>query len=346
MAECFPSLIVPSVSAYHNGEISWKKGHVEAVLSAHTQAIVGAVLAEEIALLSDDDKGTVAKACEAVQSVIELAGPTALIPVANDLLTCTLGLLLKTAPCHTAEAMYGEIPDEDDDHDVVMQAACDLVGAFGRVMGQHFVQYLPQFLPAVCEYAKSSRPPSDRSMAVGCLSEIAQELEGAIYEHWQTIFLPVILAGLADEDCSVKRNAAFLAGICCEHLGGRITADYQAILQPLGNIFSSVDASSSDGAAACVDNAAAAVARMIMASPSHVPMTQVLPVFLHALPLKTDMTENDTVYTCLLGLLQMNHPDIVAHKAELKRIFTQACQEGSKVGEEMRAKLQGALQTL
>ena len=117
------------------------------------------------------------------------------------------------------------------------------------------------------------------------------------------------------------------------------------ILQQLGNIFS-LDASSSDATAACVDNAAAAVARMIMASPTHVPMSQVLPVFLRALPLKTDMTENETVYKCLLGLLQMNHPDAVSQKAELKRIFTEASQEGSQVSEELRAKLKGALTTL
>ena len=347
VADVFPSLIVPSIAAYHSGEIQWKKGDTSGAnpMSQHTQAIVGAVLTEEIAMLTDDDKGSVAKACGAIQAVIELCGPNALIPIANDLLGCTHNILTKQAPCQTMEGMYGELPDDDDDHDVVMQAACDLVGGFCRVMGSHFAQYLPQFLPAICEFIKSSRPASDRSMAVGCLSEIAQELEGAIFEHWQTVFRPAILTGLADEDDSVKRNAAFCAGVCCEHLREHVTGDYQAILQPMGSIFN-IDPNSSDAAAACLDNAAAAVARMIMASPTHVPMAQVLPVFLRALPLKTDMTENETVYKCLLGLLQMNHPDAMNNTAEMKRVFSEACQEGSKVDDEWKAKLQAALQTL
>ena len=213
-AEAFPSLIIPSIAAYHNGEIEWKKGDVATQnMSQHTQTIVGAVLTEEIALMKDDEKSVVGKACNAVQSVIELCGPQALLPVLNEVLQSTHELLTKAAPCYTAEAMYGEIPDDDDDHDGVMQAACDLVGAFGRVLGpQHFAQYLPQFLPAVVDFAKSSRPPIDRSMAVGCLSEIAQEMEGAILEHWPTVFRPCVLAGLADEDDNVKRNAAFTAG--------------------------------------------------------------------------------------------------------------------------------------
>jgi len=346
-ADAFPSLIIPSIAAYHNGEIEWKKGDVNTNnMSEHTSLIVRAVLNEEIALMQDDEKTVVGKACNAVQSVIELCGPAALMPVLNDVLRVTHELLAKTAPCHAAEAMYGEIPDDDDDHDGVMQAACDLVGAYGRVLGpQAFAQYLPQFLPLIVDFSKSSRPANDRSMAVGCLSEIAQEMEGATWDHWQNVFRPCILAGLADEDDNVKRNAAFCSGICAEHLRDRIAADFPAMLQQIGPIFS-LHAEHSDATAACVDNAAAAVARMIMAVPAAVPMSQVLPVMLKALPLKTDMTENETIYTCLLGLLQMNHPDVQANIAEIKRIFNESCQETSTVDEEIKVKLREALQAL
>jgi importin-4 len=229
-----------------------------------------------------------------------------------------------------------------------MQAACDLVGGFGRVMGAQFAQYLPQFLPAICNYAKSSRPPSDRSMAIGCLSELAQELEGAVFEHWQGVFLPATIAGLSDADENVKRNAAFCAGVCCEHLGERIAGNYPQVLQALSPLFSINVAAGlgSDATAACVDNAAAAVARMIMASPGSVPLAQVLPAMLSVLPLKTDMTENETVYKCLLGLLQMNHPDIAIRKADLQRIFLAALAEDSKVEDEVKKMLQEALPSL
>jgi hypothetical protein len=347
VADALPNLVVPSVSAYHNGEIQWTKGDVNGpnTMSPHTNLIVSAVLTELIALMKDDDKTTVGKACEGVQSVVELCGPHALLPVANECMTNTHDLLTKTAACQTAEEEYGEFPEDDDDHDVVTQAACDLVGAFGRVLGAQFSQYLPQFLPAICAYAKSSRPPRDRSMAIGWLSEVAQELEGAIFEHWPSVFLPAILSGLADASEDVKRNAAFCAGVCCEHLRERITDAYPQLLQAVEALFH-IDPLSSDSAAACIDNGAAAVARMIMASPAHVPMPQVLPALLKLLPLKTDMTENETVYTCLLGLLQMNHPDALVQKDELRRIFTEAISENSKVEDEIKEKLKQALPAL
>lgn len=352
-AEAFPSLIVPSIAAYHNGEIEWEKGVVNTAntttsMSQHTASIVHAVLQEEITLMKDEEKSTVGKACEAVQSVIELCGPAALLPVLNECLTATHELLVKRAPCQTADGLYGEYPDDDDDHDVVMQAACDLVGAYGRVLGQQFAPYLPQFLPAILDYAKSSRPSSDRSMAVGCLSEIAQEVEGAIGDHWSSVFFPCLVAALQDPDDNVKRNAAFCTGVCAEHLRERIANDYPTLLHHLGPIFQLSESSgSSDATAACTDNASAAVSRMIMACPAQVPLGQVLPVLLSALPLKTDMTENETVYKCLLGLLNnRTHPDVQANVMEMKRIFQQACQPDSSVEEEIQTQLRTALQTL
>lgn len=348
-ADAMPSMIVPSIAAYHNGEISWTKGDVtgSSPLSPHTAALVHCVLKQEIVLMQDDDKGTVGKACEAVQSVIEICGPHALVPHLNECLGNAHLLLTKSAPCQTVDALYGELPDDDDDHDGIMQAVCDLVGGFGRVLGSQFAQYLGQFLPAICEYGKSSRPASDRSMAVGCLSEIAQELENSVLDYWPTVFLPAILSGLADEDDNVKRNAAFCVGVCCEYLKEAITSDYQNILQQLAPIFN-LDPNATDSSAACIDNAAAAVARMIMASPHHVPLGQVLPVFWRALPLKTDMTENETVYTCLLGLLSMKQPDLMTATgiSEVRRIVHAACQAESDVSDEIKAKLIQAQQTL
>lgn len=347
VAEALPSMVVPSVAAYHQGEIQWKKGDVSGAnpMSPHTIAIVSAVLSELITLMEDEDKDTVGKACEGVQSVIELCGPHALVPVAQSCLEKTHNLLVKVAPCHRADELYGDDPDDDDDHDSFMTSVCDLVGSFARVMGSHFAQYLPQFLPAICEYAKSSRPASDRGMAVGCLSELAQELEGSMSSYWDSVFFPACIAGLADPDDNVKRNAVFCAGICCENLKDAVVAQYPQLLAAISPLFS-IDISVGENSSGCVDNAAAAVCRMIMASPTSVPMGQVLPALLKVLPLKVDLSENETVYTCLLGLHSMNNPDLAANKDEFRRVLTEATAEESSVSDEIKAKLRQTIPSL
>ena len=56
------------------------------------------------------------------------------------------------------------------------------------------------------------------------------------------------------------------------------------------------------------DNASGAVARLILAHPNAVPLDQVLPVFLNALPLKSDFAENEPVFESLFYLFRANNP--------------------------------------
>ena len=240
-ADAMPSLIVPSIAAYHDGKCEWKKGDVTGThtfqLSQHTSAIAHAVLVEEIALLKD----------EAIQSVIELCGPVVVMPVLQELLTATHELLIRAAPCQTDQIFDGGDDVDDEDHDTTTQAACDLVGAYMRVLGpQLFGQYLVQFLPPVVDYCKTSRPSADRAMAIGCLGEIAQECIGSdlgvsiMEQNWSSVFFPCILATIGDsENDNVQRNAAFCAGVSVEALKDRISIqDCQTLLQGLGPLAS------------------------------------------------------------------------------------------------------------
>eukprot|EP00586_Coscinodiscus_wailesii_P001344 CAMPEP_0172477774 /NCGR_PEP_ID=MMETSP1066-20121228/1216_1 /TAXON_ID=671091 /ORGANISM="Coscinodiscus wailesii, Strain CCMP2513" /LENGTH=1060 /DNA_ID=CAMNT_0013236659 /DNA_START=98 /DNA_END=3280 /DNA_ORIENTATION=- len=340
-AEALPNLVIPSVAANHNGEIEYTKGDTSGAspLSPHTAAVVDAVLKQLVILMNDEDKETVGKACEGIQSVIELCGPHALAPV-PECLTNALALLSRKAPC---QDKWEEGEDEDDDHESFMNSVCDLVSAYARVMGAEFVPLLNQFLPPLCNFAKPSRPASDRSMVIGCMGEIAQELEGGIAEHWSNVFFPVIMAGLGDADDSVKRNAAFCAGVCAEGLGSDeniATAAYPQLLQGLSPLFA-IDASANDANAGIVDNAAAAVSRMIMASPANVPLATVLPALLKVLPLKIDYSENETVYRCVLGLMNMKCPELSGMEGELRRIF-EAAVAADDVDDEIKAKLREA----
>lgn len=342
VADTLPSMVVPSIGAYHNGEVLWKKGVGGDYLSAHTKTLVTAVLAEEKALMASEDKIVAAKACEGVQTVIELCGPAALEGSLNEILEITYAILTKEAPC--CADVFGEGPDEDDDHDNVSQSACDLVGAFCRVLGPHFLPFLDKFLPVICEYGKSSRPTSDRIMAIGSLSEIAEHLEGNIGQYWNSFFKPAIFASLSDEDTGVKRNGAFCCGLCASNLSQQISGDFPQLLSALAPIFS-LPTDNDDSAAACVDNTAGAIARMIMAAPQAVPLSQVIPALLSAIPLKDDYTENEPVYKCVLGLIESKNADMISNANEARKVLTAACSETS-VNDETKAKIQQALQSL
>ena len=93
------SLIVPCVAQDHGGEIVWDKGDISgpSPLSTNTAQAVVIILKALVNMMKDDNKEVVGKACESVQSVIELCGPHALASVANDCLETTYAILAKVS---------------------------------------------------------------------------------------------------------------------------------------------------------------------------------------------------------------------------------------------------------
>lgn len=341
VAESLPSLVIASVAANHSGKVPWVKGDISgsSPLSSHTNDVTLAVLSLLVPMMKYEDEDVVGKACEGIQSIIELCGPHALAMVVNDCLGNTLLLLKKEAPCQGTIESNGIDDEVDDDHMSFMSSVCDLVGTFAKVMGSFMVPYLASFLqPLVTNFMKSSCPIDDRSMAIGCLGELAQELGKGITDYWTSVFLPAIETGLADEGIHVKRNAAFCAGVCCEHLGDSINMFYPKLLHALHPLFL-IDDENSDWSAA-KDNAAAAVARMIIACPNSVPLIHVMGPFLKALPLKSDTSENEVVYNCLMGLISMNRPELQGYGPEIQRIVTEVLNdENNDVNDDLRSKL-------
>ena len=341
VVKAFPSLIICCVATdYPDGKVPWEKGNMtHNPLSANTRGLCVEVLNKIVPMLSNPEKEVVSSACEGIQAIIELCGPQSLLPVADPVLTGLLTLMQGKAVCQQ-EYQLDDDEEDEDEHEDFMNSVLDLIGAISRVMGAQFTQYLPTFMPHILNFAKTSSPANDRSMAIGLLGELAQGIGPSIASQWPTAFFPKIQEGCADsENLTVQRNAAFAAGVCCEAMGEASAPFYPAILQILHPLFS-INSAQSDSSAAVVDNAAAAIARMIIANPNHIPYPQVLPIFFSVLPLKSDMSENETIFECIIKLWQSNQPDVTGSlKNEVIRVVRTALESDSKVDEEIQNNL-------
>jgi hypothetical protein len=77
---------------------------------------------------------------------------------------------------------------------------------------------------------------------------------------------------------------------------------------------------------AVLDNACGAVARMISAKCQNLPLQQILPVLLTALPLKEDYQENETVYGAICGLLSEGNNIAAGFMREILSVLARALQ--------------------
>jgi hypothetical protein len=175
------------------------------------------------------------------------------------------------------------------------------------------------------------------------LAEIISGMKGAITPFTEPL-LELFWRAISDPDAEVQSNAAFATGLLVENSEQDLSPQYIALLgalQPLFNLPADAPASRLNAR----DNACGTVARLILRNASAVPLAQVLPVLIGALPLQNDLLENRPVFRAVLYLFQ-TQPDVLSPYLDaLLRVFGHVLDPNKpdQVGDEVRAGLIGLL---
>uniref|UniRef100_A0A3Q3VV54 Importin N-terminal domain-containing protein n=1 Tax=Mola mola TaxID=94237 RepID=A0A3Q3VV54_MOLML len=199
--------------------------------------------------------------------------------------------------------------DEADDEDQQAEYDSMLLEFAGEgiplvasaVPADKFAPFLNDLLPLIMTKAKPSCSVADRSFSVGTIGEILQALATVsggqgLAGRLSNRLLPVLVGGVRDSDPEVRNNSVFGLGCLAQAAGSVVVSDFPMML----SVFSNLLTKESD--LRVIDNLCAALCRMIMSNVEAVPLEQVVPALVARLPLKEDMEENKTVFSCLAML--------------------------------------------
>jgi importin-4 len=311
------------------------------------QSVLEAVLTTYVnAMVTDMEKLAVAYALEGLESTIKYAG-VACLAISEETTKSTYGelimnnillLLKEKAKCQTVLTQDDD-DEEDGDHDsLITDAVCDVIATLAKVIGENFMEYFQAFSKFLVKYTKANRIHSDRSMAIGCFGEVIGEIGPAAGEQYAKSLFPILKAGCADPMETVRRNSAYTIGVLCQNAPEATGPMYLQMLQWLYPLcVRSSDEVVSDAGGADIDNALAAVARMIMvAGPSAIPLEQVLPVMLNAMPLRSDFGEGVAIFNCFCGLATDGDASMLANLPQALVAFSQVLSEDLQYNDETK----------
>jgi hypothetical protein len=283
-------------------------------------------------LEEEPDRIVVARSCNGIAQMLGWGGRQLLQPESElvpRLCERLIILLNKKALCQEAdseEEEEEEDEEDDDDHDAgLIDCVTECSAAVAKCYGGEFGDWLPHFLEAFLAYCREHRPPLDRSMGIGAVAELLQtagestKSMPAVMAQMETIMAAVLSCVSADgRHEGVRRNGAYALGVICLHLAepvdgaGMMPTVLQA-LQPL----TIRDQGVHD---ATVDNALWAIARILLSrlgeqgagkSLSELPVADIIPAYMAALPVRDDFAENVMVTESLITLL--NNPCVTTH---------------------------------
>ncbi|POY75272.1 hypothetical protein BMF94_1642 [Rhodotorula taiwanensis] len=308
----------------------WTKGSQGNSLGPDVSQLVQAVVPQVLEMWKSEDERDVAnELCNSFSAALMSVGPALIVPnYVQPICEEVSKILQRKAAC--------QLDDDEDEEDereqngadqseydaALIGAAADLVGSLATTLGADFAPLFSGFLPDMVKYYDPARSTADRSTAIGSLAEIVNGMEGAITPFTERLF-PLFVQALADPEPEVQSNAAFATGSLMYHSQTDLSSQYLPVLSALHPLFGLPR----DGQAKhenAIDNACGAVSRMIVKNQQAVPLDQVLPVLLQALPLRRDMAETEWVFQALLVLLQQQNPLVLSSLDHVLAVFAKA----------------------
>ncbi|KAL8269323.1 hypothetical protein Esti_006754 [Eimeria stiedai] len=301
------------------------------------------------AIISEDvDKETVGDAFSALGTILEGLGPAALFSVEQRealLLQCST-LLKGKHPCQLHQDV-----DEDDgsrqEEEYLFEGLVVFLSAFAAAAShgtaavaaaaldaaaaaaaqeaaancnlEAFRVAYDQLHPHILHLAAHKHSKTYAAIGLGCFAEVFRDMKGAALPYAESAsVLRAVANGIGqeeDEDC--RRNACFCLSVIYEVAGSspavnRKTLEFLQLLHPIFRPRDELNKSEHS----TMDNAASAVASMLLhASPSGLPLSDILRIFFSALPLEADKEESKGVLRAMLHLAA-TQPDLVLHNAE------------------------------
>jgi hypothetical protein len=336
-----------------SGQPEWQPGagaFREQPLNQNVKDLLDRVIPELLEMYEgEDNKGVVSSLCVGLAETINKIGPALLEKYYSKLCSIAKEVLEQKAICQQDpdQDAEEEAPEDQAEYDsVLISSAGDLVAAMANALGADFSAEFETFHPLIAKYYKKSRSLSDRSSAIGCLAEIISGMKGAITPSTEPL-LDLFWRAISDQDAEVQSNAAFATGLLVENSEQDLSPQYIALLgalQPLFNIPADAPAPRLNAR----DNACGTVARLILRNAAAVPLAQVLPVLIGALPLQNDLLENRPIFRAVLFLFQ-TQPDVLSPYLDaLLRVFAHVMDPSKQdqVGDEVRAGLIGLIGAL
>ncbi|KAI9246087.1 armadillo-type protein [Phascolomyces articulosus] len=301
----------------------------------NVQNMISVVMPAILTMWKDeDDRTVVVQICQELVQVLKLMGPVVVAENMEEIARNLLEIFEKRSVCQQAydDEDFVDEDEEAESESLLIGSAADLVAALCGAIGESFSSYFDVFLPLVSKYYKKTKTASERSMAVGTLGECISGVKSAVTPHTQRL-LQLFTKATSDDDQTVKSNAAYALGVLTLYSQLDLSSQYPTILTALYPLFHDQPLPNT------TDNAAGAVARMILAHPNAVPLDQVLPTFTTALPLKIDFEENEPVFACLFNLFQSNNAWVLSHTAQFLQVFTHVLSDEEQLKESTRAHL-------
>lgn len=267
-------------------------------------------------LTEDESDKVVCRVIENIEDLVEQKGPQVLPKEWLDQVTVKIHIIVsETAACQRSLE-----DDEFDSNEELMSSLVALLDGLVKAFKESFETYFHETIPVIMTLLKPNKTERIKTMFTGFIAE-AFNIVPSFIHPWAQPMLEVALVSFASGESDLHRNTCFMVGVICAEMKEAVVDYYPRILAALQPFFIS-ETEEVSFTQALVDNAVAAVARMLPICLQKFPPEQVLSVWFSKLPLKNDFDETKTI---LKGIVYLSQTlDISAYAERIVEVIFDA----------------------
>ncbi|KAK4780071.1 hypothetical protein SAY87_016177 [Trapa incisa] len=208
------------------------------------------------------------------------------------------------------DAEEGELlKEENEQEEEVFEQIGEILGSLVKTFKAAFLPYFDELSSYLTPMWGKDKTADERRVAICIFDDVAEQCGEAALRYYDT-YLPFLLEACNDENADVRQAAVYGLGVCAEFGGSVFKPLVGEALSRLNLVIKDPHAMQSDNIMA-YDNAVSALGKICQFHRDRIDASQVVPAWLHCLPIKGDLIEAKIVHELLCSMAERSDTELL-----------------------------------
>jgi len=313
----------------------WKIGQTTFPYPKNIKNFIKEIFPLYIQCIREEDSDSVLYVIDYFCQQLRVLGPASINDLMEDLVeSINLFLQEKVVSTQTADPKDIETNNIATKQKFASDVIIILIGVLAELWGDKFVEVFKSILPNLCHFGRQSQHAHNQTLAIGCIADVAttffnvqcdnnnnnddnddnnnnkkkkkknnNKKQNKLMSQFSDVCYELAFRTARSSDANLRQNALFAIGalfLTCDH---NINKQYCQQSLRCVQMYLQLKKDGDFYDQLVRDNAVSAFGKMMISEPKLIPLQQNIPIFVNALPLTADFSENKMVYDILMKLV-------------------------------------------
>ncbi|XP_019155502.1 PREDICTED: importin-5-like [Ipomoea nil] len=305
----------------HSAKLAVEKGLAQGRNEAYVKQLSDYVVPALVeALHKEPDTEICANMLDSLNECLQISGPLldeaqvrSIVDEIKQVITASSSRKRERAEREKAEDFDAEeselLKEENEQEEEVFDQVGEIMGTLIKTFKAAFLPFFDELSSYLMPMWGKDKTAEERRIAICIFDDVAEQCREAALKYYDT-YLPFLLEACNDQSPDVRQAAVYGLGVCAEFGGSVFKPLVGEALSRLNVVIKHPNALQPENVMA-YDNAVSALGKICQFHRESIDSAQVVPAWLHCLPIKGDLIEAKVVHDQLCSMVERSDRELL-----------------------------------